>query len=111
MIWMEAARSSESASSSSSDSSSDSTYRTHHYSPPASSSYIPDSTARRIDSLEEGVYERLRDTGRRQEEIRAEAQGWRHEVISRIDGSEQKLDATLSLLQPSTPSPGRGPST
>ncbi|ONK79058.1 uncharacterized protein A4U43_C01F2470 [Asparagus officinalis] len=99
------------ASSGSSDSSSDSSYRAHRHSPPASSSYIPSSIACYIDNLEEGVYERLRDIERRQEEIRAEAQGWHHEVISRIDGLEQKLDATLSLLQPSTPSPGPGPST
>ncbi|ONK57483.1 uncharacterized protein A4U43_C09F970 [Asparagus officinalis] len=71
-----------------------------HHSHPASSR-IHDSMAHHIDSLEEGVYERLRDLERRQEEIR-------DEVIGKADGLEGQLDAILSLLQPSTPSPGPG---
>ncbi|ONK56743.1 uncharacterized protein A4U43_C10F12290 [Asparagus officinalis] len=76
--------------------------RLPHHSPSASSR-MPDSMARRIDSLEEGVYERLRDLEHRQEEIR-------DEVIGRVDGLERQLGAILSLLQPSTPTPGPGPS-
>ncbi|ONK62853.1 uncharacterized protein A4U43_C07F8800 [Asparagus officinalis] len=85
------------------ESSSDSSYRPPHHSLPTSSSRIPDSMAHRIDILEEGVYERLRDLERRQEEI--------HDVvIGRVDGLKRQLDSILSLLQPSNPSPDLGPS-
>ncbi|ONK67084.1 uncharacterized protein A4U43_C06F15530 [Asparagus officinalis] len=52
---------------------------------------MPDSMARRKDSLEEGVYERLRDLERRQKEIR-------DDVIGRVDGLECQLGSILSLL-------------
>ncbi|ONK68134.1 uncharacterized protein A4U43_C05F7800 [Asparagus officinalis] len=52
-----------------------------------------------LSLLEEGVYERLRNLERRQEEINAE-------MVGTIDGFEQKLDDIPCLLQLSTPSSG-----
>ncbi|ONK73193.1 uncharacterized protein A4U43_C04F28240 [Asparagus officinalis] len=61
-------------------------------SPPASTSHIPDPTAHCLDSLEERVFECLIVFERRQEEIRAEAQGWHYEELRRFDNIESRID-------------------